>query len=188
MNEDRIFAINQFNTCINTYRIFRKKHNSTAFMALSQLISSSNYLRDKEKICLVQNAVLGNDIEKPNFINNDILNAVFKRRYEYEINMKELLYTILYLDDCDINMLWEKFVQITSDEIKLSNNDIFSIDYGREEGMPKGEMILRVTPVSALLLNSKINMINDQELKNKVINRFDSSLLSMHNKVKKKCK
>ena len=186
MNEEKIFVINQFNTTLNSYRIFRKKHNSIAFMALSQLISSSNYLGNKDKIDLVQNAVLGNDIEMPSFLSDDILNAVFKRRYEYEINVRELLYTILYLDDCDINMLWEKFTQTTPDEICFYNNDIFSIDYGREVGMIRGEDMLQVPPVSALLLNSKINMINDDEIKRRVMMRFNPELMEIYSKVRKK--
>ena len=155
-------------------------------MALSQLISSSNYLKDKEKIVLVQNAVLGNDIEKPNYISNDILNAVFKRRYKYEVNIKELLYTILYLEDCDINMLWENFDKFTPLAICFSNNDIFSIDYGKEIGMMGGENILRFTPVSSIFLNNKINMINDEELKQRIMVRFAPELVKVYKKIRKR--
>ena len=155
-------------------------------MALSQLISSSNYLGNKDKISLVQNAVLGNDIEKTSFLSDDILNAVFKRRYEYKINVRELLYTILYLDDCDINMLWEKFTQITPLAICFYNNDIFSIDYGREVGMMGGENILRFTPVSSIFLNNKINMINDEELKQRIMVRFAPELVKVYKKIRKR--
>lgn len=168
------------------YKLSRESHRGVIFQNLSDAIMYANYLKDKNSIYLIERAVLDEDIVKSECVTDEETSRIFRKAFQISdkchVDVRELLYTILYLDDCDVNKLWNKFIEITPDRINFYNSDIFSRNTNDDYSIVGKSNIIQFPSVSAALLNSKINMITDEELRNKVMKRFSSDMLNMDKK------
>lgn len=188
MYEIQDYYTKQFNHFLMCYKLYRKTHKSFVFHHLSDAIILANYLDDERNVNLIERAVLGENIVKKKCVSNDDKKAgsPFSSKEESEVDVRELLYTILYLEGVDINKLWAKFVEITPNVICFDKSDIFSRNVNDDYDIIGNPNIMRYPLVKPSLLKNRINMIDDEELKSRVMMRFNPELMKTYSKVRKR--
>lgn len=77
-------------------------------------------------------------------------------------------------------------MEITPNVICFDKSDIFSRNVNDDYDIIGNPNIMRYPLVKPSLLKNRINMIDDEELKSRVMMRFDPELMKTYSKVRKR--